>query len=265
MTPNKLLVVIADDEPLPRKSLHRLLSARTDVEIVGEAEHGAEAQSMIESMQPDIAILDIRMPERDGIEIAMAVLEQVASPPVFIFVTAFDEYAVRAFDLHAVDYLLKPIDAAQLDRALTRAAARLAAQSADTDINTGAPLDPALRALLETLQAERSLPERFAVRDIKGGTYWVKASDIDWVDAQANYVRLHVKGQQHLIRDTMKAFVQKLPPSRYVRIHRSTIVNVDFIQRVDPHLHGEHIVTLRDGTRLRTSRSHGGALDRLMR
>ncbi|MBL0939365.1 MAG: response regulator transcription factor [Gemmatimonadaceae bacterium] len=264
MTPNTLRVFIADDEPLPRKSLHRLLSARSDVEIVGEAEHGGEAQSMIESLQPDVAILDIRMPERDGIEVAMTVLEQAASPPVFIFVTAFDEYAVRAFDLHAVDYLLKPIDAAQLDRALTRAAARLSAQRADADTNNLA-LDPALLALLETLQAERALPERFAVRDIKGGTYWVRAADIDWVDAQANYVRLHVKGQQHLIRDTMKAFVQKLPPSRYVRIHRSTIVNIDFIQRVDPHLHGEHIVTLRDGTRLRTSRSHGGALDRLMR
>jgi two-component system LytT family response regulator len=259
-----LRVVIAEDEPLPRASLRRLLAAHAHVEIVGEAEQGAEAQALIESCRPDVAILDIRMPERDGIDVAASVLATLEEPPAIVFVTAFDEYAVRAFDLHAVDYLLKPIDAEHLDRALSRVSARIAARRSAVT-NAQSSLDPALLTILEELRTERALPERFSVRDAKGGTYWVKASDIDWVDAQSNYVRLHAKGQQHLVRDTMKAFQQKLSATRFVRIHRSVIVNIDFIQRVEPHLHGEQIVTLRDGTRLRTSRSHGAGLDRLMR
>jgi two-component system LytT family response regulator len=257
MTTHPLRIVIAEDEPLPRSALRRLLSMRADVEVVGEAEQGAEAQALIEGTRPDAAILDIRMPERDGIEVAAEVLAHVTPAPAIIFVTAFDEFAVRAFELHAVDYLLKPIDAERLDRALARVLERR---------RVPAPaMDSALLAMLETLRTERALPERFAVREARGGTYWVKAVDIDWVDAQANYVRLHAKGQQHLLRDTMKAFEQKLPSSRFIRIHRSAIVNVDFIQRVEPYLHGEQVVTLRDGTRLRTSKSHGAALDRLMR
>ncbi|HEY0928511.1 MAG TPA: LytTR family DNA-binding domain-containing protein [Gemmatimonas sp.] len=259
-----LRVVVAEDEPLPRASLRRLLAAHPNVEIVGEAEQGIEAQALIESVRPDVAILDIRMPERDGIDVAASVLTTLEEPPAIVFVTAFDEYAVRAFDLHAVDYLLKPIDAEHLGRALSRVMARIAARRSALTPALGG-LDPALLAVLEQLRVERALPGRFAVRDAKGGTYWVKAADIDWVDAQSNYVRLHAKGQQHLVRDTMKAFIQKLSPTRFVRIHRSAIVNVDFIQRVEPYVHGEQVVTLRDGTRLRTSRLHGAGLDRLLR
>ncbi|BAH39996.1 MAG TPA: DNA-binding response regulator [Gemmatimonas aurantiaca] len=276
MSATPLRVVIAEDEPLPRASLRRLLAARADVDVVGEAEQGVEAQALIESCKPDVVILDIRMPERDGIEVAASVLANLDEPPAIVFVTAFDEYAVRAFDLHAVDYLLKPIDAEHLDRALARVFARIVAQRStgtsdgtsdgtSASTSTAARLDPALLTVLEELRIERALPQRFAVRDAKGGTYWVKSADIDWVDAQSNYVRLHAKGQQHLVRDTMKAFQQKLSATRFVRIHRSVIVNIDFIQRVEPHLHGEQIVTLRDGTRLRTSKSHGAGLDRLMR
>jgi len=257
MTPPRRRVVIADDEPLARERLRMLLAAHPDHEVVAECAHGEEALDAITRLTPDLVLLDIRMPALTGLEVADALERRTEAVPAIVFVTAFDDHAIEAFEAGALDYLLKPVDRERLARALDRAAARPRA--------TVPGLDPALRAVLETLRAERAYPRRFAVRDAHGGTYFVRADEIEWVDAQGNYVRLHARGQQHLVRDTMQAFEEKLDPRTFVRIHRSAIVNVDQVQRIEPYARGEHVVTMRDGSRLRTSRAHGARLDELLR
>ena len=178
--------------------------------------------------------------------------------PAIVFVTAFEQYALKAIEVAALDYLLKPVDRERLDRALARAEERLARAPADG-------IDPGLRAFLEQLRAERAWPRRFLVRDAKGGLYFVGADEIDWVDAEGNYVGLWAAGRKHLVRDTMKALEAKLDPARFVRVHRSAIVNLDRVQRIEPWAHGEYVLTLRDGTKLRTSRAHGARFAELLR
>ena len=254
-------VLIADDEPLARERLRMLLAERPELEIVGEAEHGAAAVEAILRERPDLVFLDIHMPELDGIEVARvlaAEAEEGAPPPVIVFVTAYDEYALRAFEVNARDYLTKPVDRERLGEALDRAFAALARAPSPG-------LDPSLVAFLETLRRERAFPVRFLVRDARGGLYFVRADDIEWVEAEENYVRLHADGRSHLVRDTMTAFREKLDPARFVRVHRSAIVNVDRIARVEPYARGEYTLTLADGTKLTSSRAHSDDLRRLLR
>ena len=252
-------VVVADDEPLARERLRMLLAAHPAHEVVAECEDGAQAVEAIATLEPDIVFLDIRMPALSGIEVVEALAAGEGPVPAVVFVTAYDEYALRAFEVSALDYLLKPVDQERLDRALAKSARRAAAPAAP-----GAALDPALQAFLETLRAERAYPARFLVRDAKG-LYFVRADEVEWVDAQGNYVALHARGRVHLVRDTMRAFERKLDPARFVRVHRSAIVNLDHVQRLEPHAHGEYVITLRDGTRLTSSRAHGTRLHALLR
>lgn len=257
-------VLIADDEPLARERLRMLLAERPELEIVGEAEDGAAAVEAILRERPDVVFLDIRMPELDGIEVARVLAAEAeggASPPVIVFVTAFDEYALRAFEVNARDYLTKPVDRERLGEALDRA---LAAMKSRSDASRSA-LDPSLVAFLESLRRERAFPVRFLVRDARGGLYFVRADDIEWVEAEENYVRLHACGRSHLVRDTMTAFREKLDPARFVRVHRSAIVHVDRIARVEPYARGEYTLTLLDGTKLTSSRAHSDDLRRLLR
>jgi two-component system, LytTR family, response regulator len=258
-------VLIADDEPLARERLRMLLERHAGYEVVGESEDGAATVAAIAELRPDVVLLDIRMPELSGIEVAEALDAARGAgghAPAVVFVTAYEEHARRAFDVHAVDYLLKPVDRERLARALERVEARRAARGASA---SPAAIDPALRAFLDTLRAERAYPPRFLVRDAKGALSFVRADEIDWVDAQGNYVRLHAGGRAHLVRDTMKAFEEKLNPASFVRVHRSAIVNLDRVQRLEPYTHGEYVVTLRDGTRLRTSRAHSARLQALLK
>ncbi len=261
-------VVIADDEPLARERLRMLLDGRAGYEIVAECEHGAEAVEAIARLAPDIVFLDIRMPELTGIEVVEALeaagagegATHTARTPAIVFVTAFEQYALKAIEVAALDYLLKPVDRERLDRALARAEERLRrSPSADGGV------DPALRAFLEQLRLERAWPRRFLVRDAKGGLYFVGVDEIDWVDAEGNYVGLWAAGRKHLVRDTMKSIEAKLDPARFVRVHRSAIVNLDRVQRIEPWAHGEYVLTLRDGTKLRTSKAHGGRFAELLR
>jgi two-component system LytT family response regulator len=254
--------VVADDEPLARERLRMLLERRPEYEIVAECEDGAQTVEAIVAARPDVVFLDIRMPELSGIEVAETLAARAgsgAAPPDVVFVTAYDAYALRAFEVSAVDYLLKPVDRERLDRALARVASRRAARPAGA-----AGVDPEMRAFLEALRSERAYPARFLVRDAKG-LYFVRADEVEWVDAQANYVGLHARGRVHLVRDTMRAFEAKLDPSRFVRVHRSAIVNLDHVRRLEPHAHGEYVITLADGTRLTSSRAHGARLHALLR
>lgn len=251
-------VLIADDEPLARERLRMLLAERPELEIVGEAEDGAAAVEAILRERPELIFLDIRMPELDGIEVARALAaeaEEGAPPPVIVFVTAYDEYALRAFEVNARDYLTKPVDRERLGEALDRALAQRSSPA----------LDPSLVAFLESLRRERAFPVRFLVRDARGGLYFVRADDVEWVEAEENYVRLHAAGRSHLVRDTMTAFRAKLDPARFVRVHRSAIVNVDRIARVEPYARGEYTLTLADGTKITSSRAHSDDLRRLLR
>jgi len=255
-------IVITDDEPLARQRIRSLLEDRRDVTIVGEARDGAEAVDVILRERPDVVFLDVKMPELDGFEV-IAALEEMSHAdaeaaassvsPAIIFVTAFGEFAVKAFEVRALDYLLKPFDRARLDRALESAAARRATPAAS----------PALRELLGMLRSEERREQRFLIRS-GHRMYFVLASDIDWADAAGNYVRLHAQGRAHLHRDTMKALETRLDPQRFVRIHRSAIVNIDRIAQIEPYVHGEYVVTMRDGTRLTSSRAHSAGLRALL-
>jgi two-component system, LytTR family, response regulator len=246
-------VIIADDEPLARERLRMLLAGRNGYEIVAECEDGVQTVDSIVDSRPDLVFLDVNMPALDGLEVTEALGE---TPPAIVFVTAFHEFAVRAFEVSAVDYLLKPVDRERLERALARAELRLTA-------NAPAALDPAVREFLEALRAERTYAKRFLVRSTRGH-YFVRADEIDWVDAQENYVRLHAGSRAHLLRETMTALEAKLNPDAFVRVHRSAIVNIDRIERIEPYARGEYLITLRDGARLTSSRAHGERLRELL-
>lgn len=251
-------VLIADDEPLARSRLRRLLDARHDCELVAECEDGVSAIEALTAAKPDIAFLDIRMPGLDGLEVVEALRnasEEIAATAI-VFVTAFDDYAIRAFRSDALHYLQKPIDDHALDGALARFDQRRAEP---------APfVNPALLTLLETLQRERSGVNRFVIRDAKGA-YFVATTDIDWAEADGNYVRLHTGRRVHLVRERMSGFLEKVDPQRFVRIHRSCVVNVDRIARLSAHGHaGEYLLELHDGTRIRSSRSYAAAIRQLL-
>jgi two-component system LytT family response regulator len=252
---NPVRAVIADDEPLARERIRTLLSRFTEVTIVGEARDGNETLEMIRGLRPSLVFLDVQMPEMDGFE----VLEKLdsASAPAIIFVTAYDAFALRAFEVHAIDYLLKPFTRARFTRAMEHTLRRLG-QGSDTGI------EPGLLSLLESIRLERKAQGRIAIRSDQG-VYFVRISEIDWLEAFGNYVKVHVGSQEHLLRDSLKCFEERLDPNRFLRVHRSAVVNLDSIERLEPWFHGEYSVFLRDGTKLTSSRTYSERLRSLIR
>jgi two-component system LytT family response regulator len=251
-------VIIADDEPLARERLRTLLAAQAGYTVVAECENGPQTVDAILAHKPDIVLLDIQMPGMSGLEVAQALDEDDGRAPAVVFATAFDEFALRAFDVNAVDYVLKPVDPERLSRALERSESRLRGE------NRG--LDDAVRAVLEQLRVSPSAAyaRRFLVRSPKG-YHFVQTGDVEWADAQGNYVRLHAGGKAHMIRMTMKVFEEQLDPERFVRVHRSAVVNIDCVERIEPYEHGEYRILLRDGTALTSSRAHSEQLKKLLR
>ncbi|HXT15053.1 MAG TPA: LytTR family DNA-binding domain-containing protein [Gemmatimonadaceae bacterium] len=234
-------VVIADDEPLARQRLRMMLARHPEFIVVAECRDGQEAVDALVAERPDAIFLDVAMPALDGFEV-LEVLEAESNPAVVVFVTAFADRAVPAFDANAADFLLKPYDQSRFDRAIERVEARLGRlPSATSDV---------LRTLPRPLTAER-----FLVRGTNH-LYFVRTADVEWIDAAANYVRLHAGGRVHFVRDTMKHVIERLPAERFLRVHRSMIVNVEFIQRLEPAEHGEFVVTMRDGKRIQTARTY---------
>lgn len=236
-------MVIADDEPLARSRIRMMLARHPAYVIVADARDGVEAVDAILEHEPDVLFLDVRMPGLDGFEVLSA-LQAAPRPASVVFVTAHADRAVAAFDENATDFLLKPYDAGRFDRAMARVESRLNASS-DT-----APA----AAVLESLPRP-AIAERFLVRGAKH-LYFVRTADVEWIDAAANYVRLHAGGRAHFLRDTMKGVETRLPPDRFVRVHRSVIVNADYIQRLEAADHGEFRITMKDGSRLQTSRTY---------
>jgi len=249
-------VAIADDEPLARERLRGMLKEHEGYAIVAECNDGVEAAAALARHDIDLLFLDVQMPGLDGFQI----LESAdASPlPIIVFVTAFDDYALRAFDVSALDYLLKPFDRDRFERTLARVEERLTTRRAP-----GIPEE--LRDLLRSLSATAtpSHVSRFPVRT-NGEIYFVRVEDVDWINAEGNYVALHTAGRTHLVRDTIKSLETRLDPAKFMRVHRSAIINVDRLRKLQPYFHGEYVITLQDGTTLTSSRSHSERLRALL-
>jgi two-component system LytT family response regulator len=248
----KIRTVIVDDEELARERLRSLLTRQPEIEIVGEAADGRSAVDLIDRLKPDLLFLDVQMPELNGFE----VLSAVDDPPNVVFVTAHDKFALKAFDVHAVDYLLKPFDRERFLTALERAVAKVREQK------PGAARAQAAAVLEEVKPAAKGV-ERLLVKS-QGKVLLVKTADIDWVEAADNYVSLHLGREIHMMRETMNSLEGRLPAEKFMRISRSTIVNVDRIQELEPMFHGEYIVVLKSGTKLTLSRTYRDKLDQLM-
>jgi two-component system LytT family response regulator len=237
-------VVIVDDELPARTRLRRLVADQGDIEIVAECGDGANAVQSIEAKTPDLVLLDIQMPELDGFDVLQAL--DMPRLPEIIFVTAFDQYALRAFRVHALDYVLKPVEADRLNEALAHARLRLAERRSGDDAG--------LPALLRELTRDRPYLSRVPVR-LDGRVRVVDLTDVDWIGAADNYVGLHSGSREFLVRDSIARFEERLDPQQFVRIHRSTIVRLDRISELIPDLHGDFHVRLKDGTVLAMSRT----------
>ncbi len=248
MTDSTFRVLVVDDEPLARKGLVRLVAAREGFEVAGECSNGKEAVRALREESFDLVLLDVEMPELDG----FGVLEEVgaAAMPHVVFVTAFDQYAARAFEAHALDYVVKPVDPDRFARALERV--RSAAHAAEA----GARLE----SLLAELGARGQHPARIAART-GGRTLLVPVEDIDWLQAADNYVRLHVGGRIVLQRETLAHLADRLDPARFVRVHRSHVVNLSRVREVRSAGRGDAVILMEDGTQLPVSRRYRAALE----
>jgi two-component system, LytTR family, response regulator len=250
-----LRVVVVDDEDLPRQRIVDLVRRTPDLELVGEADDGANALDRIEELRPDLVFLDIQLPELDGFELVAALGK--SRLPAIVFVTAYDEYAVRAFEVDAIDYLLKPVRPERFTEAVQRVRARA------SGARDNSSLDASIRSLASRAVADRGYPTRFVAR--RGSKhYFVRVADVDWIDADGNYARLHTASRSHLIRETMKSIASRLDPARFVRIHRSAIVAVDAIETIEARDQGEYVVTVRGGVKLVSSRGYSANVRSLL-
>jgi len=260
-----LRTLIVDDEALARRGLEIRLSQLPHVEIVGECANGREAVAMISSLAPDLVFLDIEMPGLDGFDVIREV--QADSLPMIVFVTAFDQYALHAFDVHAVDYVLKPIELARLETAVERARARRDGERAVAEkarlLDLIGALERRPQRRVDDAQTARAPGPRISFRD--GATIVrVPVAEIDWIDAAGDYMCIHASGTTHVVRMTMKSLERELDPARFQRIHRSTIVNLDRVERLSPHTNGEYFVSLVGGARLKLSRTYKEKLARFL-
>ncbi len=242
----KLTTLIVDDEPLARERLLGLLSAEADIEVLGQCRDGEEAVSAIHERHPDLVLLDVEMPRMDGFE----VIDTIGPDrmPMVIFVTAYDQHAIKAFQVRALDYLLKPFDRDRFSDALQRARTQIESQA-------NGDLGRRLMALMKDLKRDAPKTDRLVVKS-GGRLFFLRTDEIDWIEAAGNYVRLHVGSQAHLLRETMNGIEARLDAERFFRIHRCRIVNVERIQEMQPWLNGEYSVVLRTGVRLTLSRGY---------
>ncbi len=250
--------VVVDDEPLAREGLRMMLAAHAELEVVGEARSGAEALELALRIRPDLMLVDVQMPEMSGLELAAALPAAAPPAPAIVFVTAYDEYAVRAFEVHALDYLLKPVDEARLGEAIRRARAH----------RQLAPLlGDRLRDAMSALRAEPAgdpprPAERLAIRDGERIVF-VGVDEIDWIEAADYYVEIHAGGRSYLHRETMQRLETRLDPDRFVRIHRSRLVNRQRIRELRWEGRGEMVVVTTAGVALKVARSCRAKLQRL--
>ena len=244
--PTKFRALIVDDEPLARRRIKSLLAHDSSVDVIGECSDGYKAVRSINELTPDLVFLDVQMPAMDGFEVIKTIGAE--RMPTVIFVTAYDQYALKAFEVNALDYLLKPFDRKRFQKTLEKAKIMIKGLQ-NGNVNNQ------LLSLLGDLRREQKIPERFIIKS-GGRVVFLRAEEIDWMCAVGNYVRLQVGRDSHLMRETMTGMESKLDPVSFMRIHRSTIVNLDRVKEVQPWAKGEYVVIMRDGTRLIMSRRY---------
>jgi two-component system, LytTR family, response regulator len=263
-----LAALIVDDEALARRGLRLRLERIPEVQVVGESSNGREALQHIAQRSPDIVFLDIQMPGLNGLDVVREL--QADSMPMIVFVTAFDQYAVNAFEVHAIDYLLKPVEQPRLEAAIRRAVAvRTAAALVESKSRlmdlivalTGHSV-ATIDALLDA-RGDGGFRDMMVIRD-GAQVLRVAARDIEWIDAAGDYMCIHVHGKTHVMRVTLKQLEALLDPALFLRIHRSTLVNASLVAAVEPHANGEYFVTLTHGTRLKVSRSYRDKITRFL-
>jgi two-component system LytT family response regulator len=237
--------LIVDDEPLARERLRTLLEQDPEIQIVGECANGRSAVAAVVKHSPDLMFLDVHMPEVDGFTVIEAI--GPGAVPAVVFVTAYDRYALKAFEAHALDYLLKPFDRARFEKTLARAKRQL-------EGGTNQRLADLLRA---------TQPQRFVIKNA-GRITFLKVEEVDWIEAEGNYVRLHSGSESHLLRETMNSMETRLNSRQFIRIHRSRIVNIDSIKELKPWFRGEYVVIMRSGEKLTLTRSYRDRLQQFV-
>lgn len=247
---NPIRILIADDEPPARRRIRALLEQQPDVQVVGEARSGREAIAAIAELRPELVFLDVQMPEGDGFEVVRTV--GVDRMPVVVFATAYNEHALRAFHADALDYLVKPFDRERFDAALQRARLQLR-RASDSGV------DAKLLSLVRQWDDKSRYLTRLTVR-VGSRIRLLDVGEVDYFESETNYVRVHLGTQSHLVRDTLTALEGRLEPARFVRVHRSLIVNLGRIQEVESLFAGEYILFLRDGKRLTTGRTYRASI-----
>jgi two-component system LytT family response regulator len=250
----KIRVLVVDDEALARERACQLLKSDSEIEVIGHAADGQTAVEKIQQDKPDLVLLDVQMPELDG----FAVVEAIGADkmPAVIFVTAHEKFALKAFDVNAIDYLLKPYDRERFETALRRAKEQLArAKSGD--------LQTRMTALLGDLKTQPKTANRLVVKT-EGRVLLLRNEDVDWVEAADNYIVLHVGPDTHMLRETMNSIESRLPAEKFIRVNRSTIVNIDRIKELQPLFHGEYVIILKNGAKLTLSRGYREKLDQLL-
>jgi len=243
--------MIVDDEPLACERIRMLLDQEADIEIVAECRNGADAVKAIGRLAPDLVFLDVQMPELTGFQVLTRL--DPARMPVIVFVTAYDQYALKAFEVSALDYLLKPFDRERFTRALSRARAEL-------DRRKSGEVNQQVLKLLNEMQHAKKHVDKLIVRS-GGKVLFLRADEIDWIEAAGNYVRLHAGKEEYLYRETMTRLEAQLNPERFARIHRSTIVNVERIKELQPWFRGDYQIVLRDNQKLTLSRNYRSRLN----
>ncbi len=255
----RIRTLIVDDEPLAREGIKVLVDKDPEFEVIGECSNGADAVAAIRSDNPDLLFLDMHMPRMNGIEVLKRIDPRRA--PVVVFVTAFDRYALEAFEHHALDYLLKPFDDERFERTLSRVKIQIRQQTAEQ-------LGQRMAELLDRLEGGGgpASPRHLTRLSIKsaGRIFFVNVDEIDWIEAADYYVKLHIGGKSHLLRESMQRLSERLDPARFMRIHRSAIVNLDRITELRSRPHGDYAVCLDDGTRIRLGRGRKDKLSRLL-
>jgi len=253
---SELTALIVDDEPLARDLLRTMLTSVGGVTIIGESGDGADAITQIESSRPDVVFLDIQMPEGSGFDVVRALEPDVL--PAIVFVTAFDQYALRAFEVHALDYLLKPYDLERLSAAVTKVKRMVDRPRPDRDAD-----NQRVRELIASVRMETVQAQRLVIREGER-TILQRVDGIDWVEADAKYARVHTTERTYTVRETMRNIESRLDPAKFLRVSRSAIVNLDRVKEIQPWFNGEYVLIMQNGAKITTTRSYRGALVDIM-
>lgn len=246
-------VLIADDKLAAREKIKRMLRQETGIEVIGECAGGLETVSFIEKHKPDLVFLEIQMPDLNGFEILRKI--EPGTLPFVIFVSESESFAVKAFEVSALDYLLVPFNKERLQTAVQKARQQI-------ENRRNGSLDKLLRAFLDKFPDGKNYPDKIMLKTAKGISF-INTNEVDWVEAAGNYVKLHVKESGHLLRETMNNIESKLNPDKFLRIHRSSLVNIDRIKELQPLFNGDYIVILQNDTELNLSRNYHDRLQRL--